>query len=64
MAFIDDFGKKGKTQKPSQMEKLNEAANKFENTLEVLSAPVKPYFPTIARFLLVATFLEDTVRMM
>jgi uncharacterized membrane protein YphA (DoxX/SURF4 family) len=44
------------------MEKLQTASAEFETRLNTYAAPVKPYLPAIARFLLVATFLEDTIR--
>lgn len=44
------------------MEALNEVSAKIEDVLESLFQPVKPYLPTIARFLLVTTFLEDSIR--
>ncbi|RKO83057.1 SURF4 family-domain-containing protein [Blyttiomyces helicus] len=34
----------------------------FEDTLERIATPIKPWLPGIARFLLVVTFLEDSVR--
>jgi hypothetical protein len=37
---------------------------KAEDFLDTISTPVQPYLPAIARTLLVATFLEDTLRMM
>ncbi|KAJ3321713.1 hypothetical protein HDU76_014036 [Blyttiomyces sp. JEL0837] len=44
------------------METVKEVANKFEAVLEQIAQPIKPYLPTIARFLLVITFLEDSLR--
>jgi hypothetical protein len=46
----------------SQMDGLINFTSKAENFLEKLSTPIKPFLPTIARFLLVVTFLEDSVR--
>ncbi|KAI9104487.1 SURF4 family-domain-containing protein [Phlyctochytrium arcticum] len=37
-------------------------ADKFEDLLERVGTPLKPYIPGIARFLLVVTFLEDSLR--
>ncbi|KAJ3121478.1 hypothetical protein HK100_012363 [Physocladia obscura] len=42
---------------------LHQQLHKFEAAFERFAAPVKPYLPLIARFLLVVTFLEDSVRM-
>lgn len=38
------------------------AAGRFEDTLDTVSFYVKPYLPATARFLLVVTFLEDSLR--
>ena len=44
------------------MEQVKEYSNALEDSLEVIASPVKPYIPLIARFLLVVTFLEDSLR--
>ncbi|KAJ3214233.1 hypothetical protein HDU67_001940 [Dinochytrium kinnereticum] len=44
------------------MEAAKEALTKFESFLDQISQPIKPYLPAIARFLLVVTFLEDSLR--
>ncbi len=44
------------------MEDLKRLTAQFENTIEALSTPIKPWLPGIARFLLVVTFLEDALR--
>ncbi|KAJ3074560.1 hypothetical protein HDU98_010923 [Podochytrium sp. JEL0797] len=36
--------------------------NQVEQTLERIAQPIKPYMPVIARFLLVVTFMEDSLR--
>lgn len=46
------------------MHKVEGVTNKFEDMLERIGAPMKPYLPVVARFLLVVTFLEDSVRIM
>jgi uncharacterized membrane protein YphA (DoxX/SURF4 family) len=46
------------------MEALNAYATALEEKLEHLAAPVKPHVPMLGRFLIVATFLEDTVRIL
>jgi hypothetical protein len=48
----------------SSMDGLLNFTTKAENFLEKLSVPIKPFLPGIARFLLVVTFLEDSVRIM
>jgi hypothetical protein len=44
------------------MENIKRYTAQFENALEAVSTPVKPWLPGIARFLLVVTFLEDSLR--
>jgi hypothetical protein len=44
--------------------KLVELTDRFEKLLDAVSEPLKPLLPPIARFLLVVTFLEDTIRLM
>lgn len=39
-------------------------ANKAEELIDSLSFYVKPYLPATARFLLVVTFLEDSMRIL
>ncbi|KAJ3038095.1 hypothetical protein HDV00_000978 [Rhizophlyctis rosea] len=44
------------------MDDVKNFTEKFEEKLEVISTPLKPWIPGIARFLLVVTFLEDSLR--
>ncbi|KAI8924940.1 SURF4 family-domain-containing protein [Entophlyctis helioformis] len=44
------------------MDALSKYSAQAEAVLDKLAAPVKPFLPGIARFLLVVTFLEDAVR--
>ncbi|KAJ3415480.1 hypothetical protein HDV05_004922 [Chytridiales sp. JEL 0842] len=44
------------------MEQVKETLGKVEAFIEKVGQPIKPYLPTIARFLLVVTFLEDSLR--
>jgi hypothetical protein len=46
------------------MEGARSAAGRFEEALDTASFYVKPYLPVTARFLLVVTFLEDSLRIM
>ncbi|KAI3631519.1 hypothetical protein MIR68_010402 [Amoeboaphelidium protococcarum] len=46
------------------MEQVSEISAKVEEVLDSLAQPVKPYIPSIARFLLIVTFLEDSLRIM
>lgn len=41
---------------------IKKYSEKFENFIEIVSSPLKPWLPFIARFLLVVTFLEDSLR--
>ena len=43
---------------------INKVTSSVENQIETLASPFKPYLPILARFLLVVTFLEDTIRLM
>lgn len=53
-----------KPQPRIQQRKMQANLKKAEDFLDSISGPVQPYLPIIARTLLVATFLEDTLRMM
>ncbi|KAL7751373.1 ER-derived vesicles protein erv29 [Sorochytrium milnesiophthora] len=44
------------------MNQLQQYSGKAEEVLDRLGAPLKPWLPAIARFLLVVTFLEDSLR--
>jgi hypothetical protein len=39
-------------------------SEKAETFIENISTPVKPYLPAISRFLIVATFFEDGIRIL
>ena len=41
---------------------LSSTTEKAENVLGMMRAPIKPYLPGISRFLIVATFYEDALR--
>ncbi|TPX40566.1 hypothetical protein SeMB42_g05940 [Synchytrium endobioticum] len=45
-----------------EVQDIKKYSEKFENILETISSPLKPWLPLIARFLLVVTFLEDSLR--
>lgn len=47
-----------------EMDAVHKASYSVESYLEKVGAPLKPYMPLIARFLLVITFLEDAFRIM
>jgi len=44
------------------MDELRLYSQKAEDLIDRIGTPIKPYIPVIARFLLVATFLEDSLR--
>src|SRR5205085_2110937 len=44
--------------------KIKDYSSKAENLLETISQPLKSHIPIISRFLIVATFLEDTLRIL
>ncbi|KAI9179003.1 ER-derived vesicles protein erv29 [Blastocladiella emersonii ATCC 22665] len=44
------------------MSSLNSFTHQVEDTLDRIGTPLKPYLPVFARFLLVVTFLEDSLR--
>ncbi|KAI8921157.1 hypothetical protein PhCBS80983_g03743 [Powellomyces hirtus] len=44
------------------MDAIKVYTDKFERVIETVGTPLKPYIPGIARFLLVVTFLEDSLR--
>lgn len=41
---------------------VQEHAEKIDNMLGVIAKPIKPYLPAVGRFLIVATFIEDALR--
>jgi ER-derived vesicles protein len=46
------------------IEKLRAFAKQVEDNVEIYSQPLKPHLPTIGRFLIVVTFLEDALRIL
>jgi len=44
------------------VEKLRAFASKVEDAVEIYTQPLKPHLPAIGRFLIVVTFLEDSLR--
>lgn len=41
---------------------VKSTSEKAENILAIAGTPIKPYLPAISRFLVVATFYEDALR--
>lgn len=44
------------------IEKFRTIARQVEDNVEIYTQPLKPHLPTIGRFLIVVTFLEDSLR--
>lgn len=44
------------------LEKFKTVARQVEDNVEIWTQPLKPYLPAIGRFLIVVTFLEDSLR--
>jgi hypothetical protein len=43
-------------------QQLESFSSKAEDVMDKVGQPLKPYIPAISRFLIVATFLEDALR--
>jgi hypothetical protein len=43
---------------------VRQTSAKVENILDIIGQPIKPYLPALSRFLVVATFYEDSLRIM
>ncbi|CAG7948054.1 unnamed protein product [Penicillium nalgiovense] len=52
------------TSDPSPLDAIREQTSKIEDWLDTLADPVKPYLPAIGRFLIVVTFIEDSLRIL
>ena len=46
------------------LEKLRVFARTVEDNVDIYTQPLKPHLPAIGRFLIVGTFLEDSLRIM
>jgi uncharacterized membrane protein YphA (DoxX/SURF4 family) len=60
--FATGPGRQDATSDPSPLETIREQTSKIEDWLDTFSDPIKPYIPAIGRFLIVVTFLEDSLR--
>ncbi|OKL60202.1 hypothetical protein UA08_04602 [Talaromyces atroroseus] len=60
--FANGPGRQDATSDPSPLDAIREQTSKIEDWLDTLSDPIKPYVPAIGRFLIVVTFLEDSLR--
>ncbi|KAL4786117.1 SURF4 family-domain-containing protein [Aspergillus varians] len=57
-------GSAAATNDPSPLDAIREQTSKIEDWLDTVSDPIKPYLPAIGRFLIVVTFLEDSLRIL
>lgn len=46
------------------LEKIRTFAHTLEENIDIYTQPLKPYLPAIGRFLIVITFLEDSLRIL
>jgi hypothetical protein len=46
------------------LDKVREFGKQFEDNIEIHTQPLKPHLPAIGRFLIVVTFLEDSIRIL
>src|SRR5690606_38331610 len=49
---------------PSPLDAIRAQTDKIEDLLDSWAEPIKPHLPTIGRFLIVVTFLEDVGRIL
>ena len=46
------------------LEKIRQLGKQVEDTIEIYAQPMKPHLPAIGRFLIVVTFIEDSIRIL
>lgn len=46
------------------LEKVREFGKNVEDNIEIYAQPLKPHLPAIGRFLIVVTFIEDSIRIL
>lgn len=46
------------------LEKIRQFGKQVEDNVEIYAQPLKPHLPTIGRFLIVVTFIEDSIRIL
>jgi len=46
------------------LEKIRQFGKNVEDNIEIHAQPLKPHLPTIGRFLIVVTFIEDSIRIL
>jgi uncharacterized membrane protein YphA (DoxX/SURF4 family) len=47
---------------PNALDQIRQYTSKIEDVLDTYSEPIKPMLPAIGRFLIVVTFIEDSIR--
>ncbi|KAL2114464.1 hypothetical protein VUR80DRAFT_7152 [Thermomyces stellatus] len=56
------FGSPAPVEEASALDTIRKQTSKIEDFLDTISGPIKPFLPAIGRFLIVSTFLEDSIR--
>ncbi|KEZ41797.1 hypothetical protein SAPIO_CDS6785 [Scedosporium apiospermum] len=56
------FGASSPQNDSNPLDAIRQQTSKIEDLLDKISEPIKPYLPAIGRFLIVVTFIEDTIR--
>lgn len=56
--------KKKKTNMAGVKEQMEAFSTKAEDVVDRIGQPLKPYIPAMSRFLIVATFIEDSLRIL
>ena len=46
------------------LEKVRQFGKQIEDNIEIYAQPLKPHLPAIGRFLIVVTFIEDSIRIL
>ena len=46
------------------LERIREFGKQVEDNVEIYAQPLKPHLPAIGRFLIVVTFIEDSIRIL
>ena len=46
------------------LEKIRQLGEQIEDNVEIYAQPLKPHLPAIGRFLIVVTFIEDSIRIL
>lgn len=46
------------------LEKIREFGKQIEDNVEIYAQPMRPHLPAVGRFLIVVTFIEDSIRIL